>query len=635
MKENIETLNKIIGQSNMTIFCGSGISFGSNIPGVNAIINSLIAPLIALTQSFSHNWVNRIVDRSNGLIIQFEVIMGYIRQEIGTDVFAEFLKQVFDTKLNGYIPNNLHKSIAILAKKGIVKNIYTTNFDTLIEQALKDERIAYNSISDDETLDSESVNVIKIHGCISKPETILTTMQEVSRNANKSIERLENCFIGEGVVLFLGYSCSDFADIKPAIRMIGENNIKKKKIIVLNHCESNHKIMDFDDLRNCKDSVCHLPDIKKIKSYFINDDSRDFFRGLVIRGNTNVLPICLNMPKDDKTKNTIRSSLYVNYIKDYYKKQKEYKIFWIVGNLCEKLGEYTEAISYIKHSLVLANNNNEQLCTIVRINMDLAVALYRHSDHKAAIATIDRYLDDAILCFGYNSEEVAQLYDNLGLNYVHIQEGGNTAVKMHNTALNIANSIPGDKKSLIGNISNNLGNAYFDIGNYDDSLNCYNRAMAIFKELYSEQDSSVATAMNNIGGIYLKLRNYALALKSYSDAYEIWNHTLSSNHPNIAIAIANIGDVYYKQKEYRNACIKHLSALRIRLRTLDYPHFDLFESYERLGDCCYKLKRLSIALKCYTTAQRYCRDNDDIPTLTKRQVAKKHKLLTELIGIRK
>lgn len=629
MKDNIEILNKIITDNNLTIFCGSGISFNSNVPGVGAIINSLVDPLIELTPSFSHEWAKRIRDADRRLIIQFEVIMGYFRQEIGNDTFSDFLERIFDTNINGYIPNSFHKSIAALAQKGKIKNIYTTNFDTLIEQALQDAKIAFVSITENDILDNNVVNVIKIHGCISKPSTILTTMQEVSKSANKLIAKLNNCFAGEGVVLFLGYSCSDFADIKPAVRMAGKNNVRKKQIVVLNHCVSESRIIRIDDLNNRTDTTFQIADIEKIKSYFIDDNPQNCFNGLIIRGDTKVLPICLNIPYDEKIDGSMKSSLYVDFMANYYKKQKEYKIYWIIGNICEKLGEFIEAITYIRHSLILAERDNEQLSNIVRIKMDLAVALYRNSDHNEAIRIIGKCIEDAILCFGYNSEEVAQLYDNWGLNYVHIQDGELIAIDKHTTALNIVKTL-NNKKAIRGNIYNNLGNAYFAVRDYFNSLQCYNSALDIFKDLYSEQDSFVATVMNNIGGVHLKLNNFEYAHKFYADAYEIWEHTLSSNHPNIAIAIANIGDVFYRQKEYREACCKQLSALRIRLRTLNYPHFDLFESYEKLGDCFYKLKQLPVALKCYTKAKDICKHNKDIPELTKKQIERKLKLLTIL-----
>lgn len=633
MRDNIRKLNKIINDHKLTIFCGSGISFSSKVPGVNAIINALVDPLIKLTPTLSHDWEKLIRDiDKNGysrIIIQFEVIMGYFRQEIGDDIFSEFLKRIFDTNINRYTPNNLHKSIALLAQKGKVKDIYTTNFDTLIEQSLQDCNVVFNSTTENDFINNDIVNVIKIHGCISRPNTILTTMRDVSSNANKCIEILKTCFAGDGVVLFLGYSCSDFADIQPAVKMAGKINATKKKIVVINHCTSESRIIDFSDLNNLTNSIFQLPDIEKIKSYFIDVNPKNNFEGLIIRDDTEILPICLNIYNNENPKKELESFSYTDYISNYYKKQKEYKIYWIIGNICEKLGEYNEAIKYIRHSLLLAKEKNELLKDIVKLNMDLAVAFYRKSDYRDAIITINECIKDAIHCFGYNSEEVAQLYDNLGLNYACVDESS-VAITKHHIALDIARFLPNNNKSLIGNIYNNLGNAYFNVKDYENSLLYYKHALDIFQKLYSKQDSSVATVMNNIGGVYLELNDFDNAHKYYMYAYDIWRHTLSSNHPNIAIVIANIGDVFFKQNDFKNAYLKQISALRIRLRILDYPHSDLFESYERLGNCYYKLRQIPIALKCYTKAKEICRDNKDIPLLFKRQITRKQNLLIKL-----
>ncbi len=76
-------------------------------------------------------------------------------------------------------PNTNHKALARIAKDGKIKAILTTNFDEFIEQALSEQGIPFKMVCTQKEFQDYYENgcnelaVLKIHGTVSKPETII------------------------------------------------------------------------------------------------------------------------------------------------------------------------------------------------------------------------------------------------------------------------------------------------------------------------------------------------------------------------------------------------------------------------------------------------------------------------------
>ena len=119
-------------------------------------------------------------------------------------------------------PNANHKLIARLAKDGFLKIICTTNFDTLLEQAMRvegmregEEFIVYRREDDFAQLDHDEkrIQIIKPHGSIDDYESIVITLHRVGKRALMEERRLamEHVFSrgAHDAVLLAGYSLSD------------------------------------------------------------------------------------------------------------------------------------------------------------------------------------------------------------------------------------------------------------------------------------------------------------------------------------------------------------------------------------------------------------------------------------------
>ncbi len=120
------------------------------------------------------------------------------------------------TALEGAAPNANHTSLALLAKAGVVSDIVSFNFDTLIEQAFRDQRVALEVLvrpEDYDRLDLEaarSPRLHKVHGSVTDAKSLIDTItQKLQGLAAQRRIALAGLF-KDRHVLFIGFSGQDF-----------------------------------------------------------------------------------------------------------------------------------------------------------------------------------------------------------------------------------------------------------------------------------------------------------------------------------------------------------------------------------------------------------------------------------------
>lgn len=117
-------LDRIIDLSgqNLVIFYGTGISPNSGIPLSKPLISEIIdkhSPKLFAKE------FKKAVEK-----LPLEMLLGTLKEN--SDI-SEILKVFLSSR-----PNKNHLMISELARRGLVKVIITTNFDTLIEQSFED-----------------------------------------------------------------------------------------------------------------------------------------------------------------------------------------------------------------------------------------------------------------------------------------------------------------------------------------------------------------------------------------------------------------------------------------------------------------------------------------------------------------
>jgi len=222
MDKAIDKLIKYIRREDVIFFIGSGFSLKAGAPSVHNIISALKhearEDLVKgaepqTLRSIAEKFVNEYGDR-NELVSLLQ------------DIFSFTPGDTNDQKLLARIPH--------------IHTIFTTNYDTLIEDAYpkKERTVITNNKSC--AYDNASVSVYKLHGDITTmndPDNIIITDTDYNGyfnndNFNLIWEQLKLSFVKKHIV-FIGYSLEDdnILDIIKTVRNCIGNNMKQLFVI--------------------------------------------------------------------------------------------------------------------------------------------------------------------------------------------------------------------------------------------------------------------------------------------------------------------------------------------------------------------------------------------------------------------
>ncbi|HEY1242837.1 MAG TPA: SIR2 family protein [Bryobacteraceae bacterium] len=204
----------------VVVFAGAGISAGppSSLPGWKplnaAVFRALRARLEAGIQQF--DWLEEL-ERS------IEAVRD--KDRFPPDYQAQVIEEMCGVRyfqglqsLDVSVTNAAHDGIAALAAAGAVQAVVTTNFDRLIERALDRSGVAHEAAFDadgyirlrDRLIDDPAgaLPVIKIHGCVSEPLSMIDTLKQRRKRRSRAIEDCLDQF-ASAYWLFVGFSAQD------------------------------------------------------------------------------------------------------------------------------------------------------------------------------------------------------------------------------------------------------------------------------------------------------------------------------------------------------------------------------------------------------------------------------------------
>lgn len=198
------------GKKRYVLFCGAGVSKDAGVPtGWDILIETL--RIIRIQDEFGNK------EYSN------DEMEKYYEDSYKNKTYSEIIQSLFPSheeqraflkeQFNGKACGESHKLIAKWVKEGLIRFIITTNFDTLLEQALDEEglRGQYTVISNGENVltskpwnNVEYCRIYKIHGTIDQgrirntEKDLLQLDEDLQRDFSDIIER-------HGVIV-LGYA---------------------------------------------------------------------------------------------------------------------------------------------------------------------------------------------------------------------------------------------------------------------------------------------------------------------------------------------------------------------------------------------------------------------------------------------
>lgn len=206
-------LQRALENRNLLIFAGAGISklqpsllpdwYGFNRMLLEAAKETVLRGLSHLGQGTATALQQLVIEK-----IPVEAFSDLIVRSFASDGYFSLL-DILDsdqTNLN-------HRALAELAKRGILRVIVTTNFDTLIERAFKEAQLPLQVITAanaETAITHESGTVLlKIHGSVTDSNSLVDTVSQKIRGLSRPIRsHLEQLF-QQYHVLVLGYSGAD------------------------------------------------------------------------------------------------------------------------------------------------------------------------------------------------------------------------------------------------------------------------------------------------------------------------------------------------------------------------------------------------------------------------------------------
>lgn len=188
----LDRFSNCIINEEASVFIGAGVSSNSNLPSWRKLLEPCIQKL------------NLSKDSQVSL---YKIAQYYCNKYTEAD-----LRQLVNEQINQYYDGN---SILSSLLNINFKSIWTTNYDTLIENELSSRRIRYNVITDEKNLTQlsthDKVNIYKINGDVSTPNKMVLTQSDYEQY--EYTHSLFLTFLKKELVsntfLFVGYSFED------------------------------------------------------------------------------------------------------------------------------------------------------------------------------------------------------------------------------------------------------------------------------------------------------------------------------------------------------------------------------------------------------------------------------------------
>ncbi|HEY1046185.1 MAG TPA: SIR2 family protein, partial [Bacteroidia bacterium] len=349
MMTHLELIDELLNKK-MTVLAGAGISYDSGLPIVSAFYEHFLP---ALYDAEDVAYVQELINSGH---IPFERMMEHIFNYTENDYS---IMDIFD---NGE-PNSLHFILAQMMHSGWVDELYTTNFDVLMEQSLesigltsKDFKVFYNEKGFAKLASSNSdKKVIKLHGTIKEKDSIRTTLKTITSQQNllkrkPPVERLFSSGSHE-VVIVMGYSFSDVFDINLFIDKINVNKV----IVVIEHEYGKGEDLNLQMLNGVK---------------MFGNRKNPFFQkechGYVVKMDTLLFmsELCKTKYTEVPVANPVKYD-WKNYLNDWLSKFDSIQRTYIAGGICNSMNVFNVANKYMTRAFQSVDPGSIELYTSI------------------------------------------------------------------------------------------------------------------------------------------------------------------------------------------------------------------------------------------------------------------------------
>jgi hypothetical protein len=191
-------LPDLLKNQELFLFVGAGLSIGAGLPGWGALVKQLTKDMdFSLPEKSIHV-------RAVHLLEGIEAFVDHY----GFNALIRNMRLKLDT--SNFIPTKVHLLLTELP----IKEIYTTNYDDLIEKSFTAKSIRFNKIIRDEEIpywDHQACQIVKLCGELDQPDSMIVTKTQFNSFTARRpqlLTHLKTTLVSK-TPLFLGYSLRD------------------------------------------------------------------------------------------------------------------------------------------------------------------------------------------------------------------------------------------------------------------------------------------------------------------------------------------------------------------------------------------------------------------------------------------
>jgi tetratricopeptide (TPR) repeat protein len=480
---------------NLIIFCGAGISINSGLPAAIPLLDEVLTCLEVDLED-----KDKLIRSDWTLAMPFEMF------------FETFLENTNDHQMLDIFkdgsPSTNHLLISKCHQFKLLNEVYTTNFDLLIEKAFesnKEELLVFKNEESFAEIDDPSLKckLIKVHGSIDNIESIRTTLSTITKKSltterEKIIDRIFGTSDANKRILILGYSCSDIFDIVPKIEKVFN---PKVSIYLIEH----NKHIDKKE-----DVIIEDINFKKENNPFKK------YKGKLIKVNTDSFNQWFwNEIDSEYIKISDINENWKKHIEEWTKGFHSYYLkFTIIGQLFYRISNFNLALKYHQKALDVNKNGNKRGEGASYSNIGLIYHDLKEYD-KAII-----YFEKANSIFNEIDFHYgkAATYTNMGSSYIYLPNKIKALINLKKSLRISRQQDFREKKLCESDALCNFGLLYEKSGEYPNAIYFYSLTLDIDKQ---GNKSGEAQTLSDMGRVYKLMGNYRESIKLFTTSNDI------------------------------------------------------------------------------------------------------------------
>lgn len=549
---SIQTVIERLTGEELVLFVGAAISNAkpSSLPGFLDLQNEMLWALHkALGSRFSQLYRDLYADiksrqfinpASQSIVsVPPEYIMELGRQELDADgEQKEYFALEPVLGMERASPNHNHVVVAGLLASQTVKAVFTTNFDTLIEKAYalvqplaKEQLRVFKNLDDFSDISDLPRGLYKIHGCLSEPASIVTSLNDVGYRAVRQKYKSLSLALKNHSVLFIGYRGADL-DVFSYLASV------RCKELFWNDLNCNYVIKKIERVLTSQNARFIEGDLCSLLPQLWSPPE-----GLSLESKERV---CANERIDRRLsrwaqnadKNSIRLLLggFWEYVDNTENAQRFYRS-GRVSSARRGMGELRNAFMGRSAALLYKEGRLDKATKLCR-------ACLRAAEDFSSLSRLYEYITSLQLLALIEATRDLDLARKLLSQVQEYQE----LLEEHVPSM-------GYRKAVF---LQNSGNLMFRARRFEDAANLYSEALIIFDDIGDVLGR--ARLLNNLGSVQLELGNLSECITLFMDSSYLLEevcdiHEIPDVYLNLARSFSQLGDLE-NQMKYASLAMK-------------------------------------------------------------------------------